>query len=401
MAFNPRDILGKRPTPIEVEKPLDFDDVQLNDYGNDSWECDEGDTAFLTPWPEPLAPHLSTKYLMAELKRTLPMEYTRFFPRIYHEVKAFRDWRKPNVMAVLSIARMHNNHEYIAKFQAPMNHAQYVTRWYRSGCPSFFISKEFLDAVMNTDLPKELDLSNLHLPFESFVFILPTEHDLKFDGRAIDYFSVTRATGGIKTDIGEIQSPEENDKLIITTSIGLNEFFAPGYNFQELSNIAQMDVETIAREAKMAPNLINTEGAFTLELFKTAIKLVLAMEALPDVVETSPTERRPSNTRNRPSHVWSPNVIGRHYRIERSNGDGNGGTHASPRMHMRRGHFRRTRIGVRFGDCVNCSKPRNTHYENTGFCQLPDVNCDAYVFDKTHREIRTDWIKPMWVNLVA
>jgi hypothetical protein len=40
---------------------------------------------------------------------------------------------------------------------------------------------------------------------------------------------------------------------------------------------------------------------------------------------------------------WTPNWVGRTYRVQRADGDG---THASPRLHWRRGHYRRQPCGT-------------------------------------------------------
>ena len=45
---------------------------------------------------------------------------------------------------------------------------------------------------------------------------------------------------------------------------------------------------------------------------------------------------------------YSKTVIGRNYATKRS--DGNGGTHASPRMHWRRGHFRQQAFGPKMSE---------------------------------------------------
>ena len=70
---------------------------------------------------------------------------------------------------------------------------------------------------------------------------------------------------------------------------------------------------------------------------------LLAMTARPELVERGKCERVIEARKDRPrKEFWSPNIVGRRYRTKIEGG----GSHASPRMHWRRGHFRSQPYGL-------------------------------------------------------
>jgi hypothetical protein len=71
---------------------------------------------------------------------------------------------------------------------------------------------------------------------------------------------------------------------------------------------------------------------------------LLVMLARPELVEHDGHRVRTMKKGKDPAREeWTPNWLGRTYRIQRADGDG---THASPRLHWRRGHFRQQPCGA-------------------------------------------------------
>lgn len=77
------------------------------------------------------------------------------------------------------------------------------------------------------------------------------------------------------------------------------------------------------------------------KLTMLALKIVLAMTARPQLVSSGGQTRKELARKGEVIRdaLWSPNFIGKDYRIQRQSSEGLGGTHASPRVHWRRGHW--------------------------------------------------------------
>jgi hypothetical protein len=84
------------------------------------------------------------------------------------------------------------------------------------------------------------------------------------------------------------------------------------------------------------------DGAFIKTVPRVILKLLLAMTARPELIEhgfeRKPAKVAPNGECVRPA-FWTPNIIGRKYRIVTEGGE-HLGEHVSPRMHWRRGHYR-------------------------------------------------------------
>ena len=74
------------------------------------------------------------------------------------------------------------------------------------------------------------------------------------------------------------------------------------------------------------------------KIFSIAVWMLLAMEAEPEHISPCELIRPEKIKRGRvvKEELWSPNFVGRSYVWDR---EPQGGTHASPRMHRRRGHW--------------------------------------------------------------
>ena len=100
--------------------------------------------------------------------------------------------------------------------------------------------------------------------------------------------------------------------------------------------------ETIQANAKElnCPATEEQENELTVKAISLVVKIIAALSAMPEYVEHGAISRPGKVKRGKQvqSELWHPNVIGRQYaaRLEASRG----GTHASPRMHKRRGHMR-------------------------------------------------------------
>jgi hypothetical protein len=104
---------------------------------------------------------------------------------------------------------------------------------------------------------------------------------------------------------------------------------------EAITNYAYTDYTEIKDEAGIA-----TDKEVTDRLSSLMLKLLVILNTRPQLVESGRCVRPQKIKRGRVRYceLWSPNVIGRCYRTIRE-GQG-GGTHASPRVHWRRGFVR-------------------------------------------------------------
>jgi len=345
---------------------------------------------------------------MKILKKVDPKLYQKFFSKIYHGTDKFGDWRRAHLVSASHVmAASHPRGKlYYEGVQAGTNALQHALRWYKAGLPCFFISRQFYDAVRRTDVPPDFDFSQMEWPYESFTFILP-RGVLYYKNLEVPSIGVSVCRENVVTDIGSVRGSKSWNKLIVTTSFGKS-YFAPAFHMDHLSKFYAMDDETFretADHAEMCEGQFEVnDSAFTLLLLKLALKLTMVMEAAPEHVERG---HRIGTTKKRDikREIWSPNIIGRKYQVKYT--DRGTGTHASPRMHTRRGHIRQQGVGHRNTDCY-CTHLRLVHYQapyerfdpptEIEFCQVANCPCERYQAPlKPYAEYKTVWIKPMLV----
>jgi hypothetical protein len=95
---------------------------------------------------------------------------------------------------------------------------------------------------------------------------------------------------------------------------------------------------------------LNTdEQIFAARTLKLLFSVFLVLAERPNYLERG--ERRLSKKRRAEGpELWTPNVIGRAYRLRRETAGEGAASDVSPRMHWRRGHWRNQACGVGLGD---------------------------------------------------
>jgi hypothetical protein len=361
----------------------------LNDELDPSYEQYE------TPLPRGVA-NIDT--LVKQLKTYQPHLYKQFVPRVYEQTSAFMDWRTPGATASAIYMAVRDKKEQALGWQAYVNYAAWSLQWQEYNNPCFFITPEFLKAMLNTGVPDNFDLSDFKLPFPSLTFILPKDNPFKFKGKPVPYIGIGRHNSSIKTGLVELTAKEGIDKIVLTTSFLPKSFFAPGIKYNGLNEVIRMSAADFRKIGNQVDQAISPEDdvQFVLLMLRLAVNLVLAMESRPELVSKEAYLRPSSGGKagNYRPGIWKPNIVGARYRIVRETGDG---THASPRSHWRRGHFRRQRIGSALCSTLNCKHSAEAHITG-GLCQLPDCKCERYTPSWTYKTI---WVDPVLVNALA
>ena len=219
--------------------------------------------------------------------------------------------------------------------------------------PTFHVGLDLLDAVTRTVPPEGVTWETLKFPHQAGLFLLPRGAMTTDDGRSWDWvgWSMTapgetvKIPGAWNHSTGGILSDDGYGMITVATAAA----FPDGRHDGTLAwNASIKQAGSLSRD--WSPNAESMGGLVPNDVEATALNrariivanLFLALEVRPELVERNGQKVR--TIKNGPTREeWTPNWIGRTYRVQRADGDG---THASPRMHWRRGHYRRQPCGA-------------------------------------------------------
>lgn len=212
--------------------------------------------------------------------------------------------------------------------------------------PMFFVDKELLSAVLNTNPPSGVRWDELNLPFEAGVFVLPLGTMRYVDGSAVNHLGWCRARKGDALRFDETTPPvNAPDDSFAVYAQPLNEDGTVLFSNVDATRRPYIDDDTIINSlwgGAFDIPLSSDDDGFLRQARALVFGLLLAMSARPQLVSYGQRQGKQSKKGRR--EFWTPNIIGRGFRVERES-TGEKGTHASPRLHWRRGHFRAQRYG--------------------------------------------------------
>lgn len=219
--------------------------------------------------------------------------------------------------------------------------------------PMMFLDPKLVEAVKRTDFPDAINWQEMHLPYEHGIFMLPKGtlvHPVDGEAVCIIY---SRMPPGIyyPPEQGKLPRLEHTQGtfsfLALTTKNGV---WYDGNLTDESSPLVKLNnlFYSIGEEYGHGPHLptptildhkLNHEDSIFLESVATLMfGTFMVMDAKPELHEKAKLERKVKSKIGPPIEYWSPNVIGKYYKPKVIRTDH--GTHASPRMHWRRGHTR-------------------------------------------------------------
>jgi hypothetical protein len=231
----------------------------------------------------------------------------------------------------------------------------------RSQAPVYWVTESLLRALLETDLPEDVAVSQLQMIVQGAFFMLPKGMILTPDGESLDFFGVRQIKQGCPLPpiqvggIGLVLT-EEGGAPMGTHSNTAIWFTQAESGYMYAGNLSVTEREIIKGKTHLPDNYdgdrIDKEQIFLQEVtHNLLLKLLLCMQMRPNLIEGGQflqSGRKPGvklGKAKRFDELWSPNWIGKNYQAPSSRELG--GTHASPRMHWRRGHMRRVPVGKR------------------------------------------------------
>jgi hypothetical protein len=212
--------------------------------------------------------------------------------------------------------------------------------------PTYYIAEDFARAVAATDLPHDLRAEDLHWPMPGIVLGFPVRFMLDYLGREVCFVNAANIDAGryaapailetLKIDVSRPnvawQCWVQHDSQIKSC---VASHFRDGPVDEAVHNTTYLDYDKT-----QSATTHEYAKAFLARLSALMFKLLVVLNTSPRFVEAGRCIR-PQKIRHgrvKLCELWSPNVIGGGYRVAQENP--NGGTHASPRLHYRRGHLR-------------------------------------------------------------
>lgn len=206
----------------------------------------------------------------------------------------------------------------------------------RLGMPTYWVDRELAAAAAQTAPPETLKLEDLKFPMDGMLFMLP-EGTLDPPGQPSSWLGVSKIlakNGG--WSVGFVSGGSGP-----TYSVTLRAS-------EPLSSFDSLDFETISPvTGEVDPSLTSPEDTkFTKKMCHLGTTIIMLMAARPELVavETARDATPTADGRTSRNKLFRPNWIGRGYRAARKEGLPEG-THASPHMHWRRGHWRHQPFG--------------------------------------------------------
>jgi hypothetical protein len=297
--------------------------------------------------------------------------------------------------------------------------------------PTYFIRPEFAQAVAQTDPPLDFRLGEIRWPLDAMLFVLPDEFVMRYFKYYCPFIAVSKCVSGFYPET--IQGPtkriwppgmiqNEVDRFVCTFPCyttdkeGYPADFCSNYplkmTLSEIDDVSIPYCDATFFEERLVEDRLGTqifdinsgtdeqvkeaEKAMLSRVRNFAIRLLLCLSAKPDYVNRTSTCQRPAKIKKGREReaLWTPNFIGDNYRAARiSATPGQGGSHGSPRMHWRRGHWANQATNQSLEGFVSVKDmPLNAKSE----IDWPNVSEDLRNrFWNFHKRC---WIEPVLVN---
>lgn len=210
--------------------------------------------------------------------------------------------------------------------------------------PTYWVGRELLEALTRTNLPN-IHGSELNWPMPAMLFMLPKDVFFNPKGASVYFIGVALCPNRSLVCWTQVDEPNGPPNYAISE-------FVHQRVLSEIRNARiRDDIEIIAYEKEDS----EAEKSFTTTLLTLGINLMLIMNVRPQLVEMGEIVQPLGFGGKRatdPEAPWTPNWIGKHYRLKREqtlksteNNQSDAESGITLRTHWRKGHLREQRWG--------------------------------------------------------
>ena len=293
-----------------------------------------------------------------ELASARPELWAKCYPKIYEGVDGGEYYSAKLVGCFLLAAaiKIEQSEVHMYKHFNETVEAIWASRLAAYRVPIFWLSREIIKALKLTTLPVTLNLATMKLPFEGAVFMLP-KSSLSYQSDATEVVCASYARAAMREEIPSI------NPAAIKTITGRGDFsvFAGLLNGRLLNwsqpweqplDITQLDTTiqdtpNTTLETTFQHDVTADDKHLMARVAHLVFNTLQLMLARPDLVSVGSLVKQVHNKKNSIKTFWTPNIIGKDYRLGRES-QPLGGSHASPRGHWVRGFWRDQACGPNY-----------------------------------------------------
>jgi hypothetical protein len=293
-----------------------------------------------------------------ELASTRPELWAKCYPKIYEGVDG-GEYYSAKLVGYLMLAvalKIEQPEVHLYQHFNETVEAVWASRLAAYRVPIFWLGREIIEALKLTTLPVTLNLTTLKLPFEAAVFMLP-KGSLTYQSEATDVVFVSYARASMSEEIPNINpSAVENiaGRGDFSVFAGMLNGLLVNWSqpWEQPLDIAQLDatIQDTPNNPLQTPfqTDITTYGKhFIARVGHLVFNTLQLMLSRPELVSMGSLAKQVHNKKSSIKTFWTPNIIGKDYRLRRES-QPLGGSHASPRGHWVRGFWRDQACGPNY-----------------------------------------------------
>lgn len=350
------------------------------------------------------------QYHIDWIKKRYPSVYKQFFTKRFNHVDNYHDYRFSWYLSAALVIQIMQNDYKVSDFSENaalgMSFLQ-IRLAMKYNNPLFFVSKSVVEASMNTRLPA-LDISKVHLPFDSFSFVFEKGCGLEFQGEEVPYMQVARLKQGkVVVDDFEISLSRAHTVFGTTTpkaNVGVaNVIKGSGINIETLNGEGSQYTDLISGKERPSEE----EKKFHRKITHLGLSLLMIMSARPEIIQRERVEKKARRTKQ---VYYSPNFVGKKYSVRYRTHNEPHPTGVKQAYHWKSGHLRTRGIGkvlnLHMCDCGHKEKqhskpvfPESLEHAETQPCHM--IGCVCRDFHQQlweYEDYKTVWIEPFPVN---
>ena len=298
-----------------------------------------------------------------QVERSNPDLWKLVTPRDYTAIGQYGNPKAASVGMIMAANFVKESRQTDAN--DPCSHAIYAAacRARLNDFPCFFVAPKLLHAMLLTDPPPKTEWTGLNLPYEAGYFVLPYGAMLHPEKKSpVAIIGWARLQPGEEIKLTDRFYPKwVNDREFFTcwTCIPGLDFtifdstmsaerspYIGDWNPQDVSSIQGVyDAYGRLTEQNVIP-ISDDDNTFLHQMRMLTFNLLMCAEARPDLITYGTKAKTQYKSK---AVLWHPNIIGAHWQERRetieSDPDRQKGTHASPRPHWKRGHYKRQPYG--------------------------------------------------------